>query len=524
MGLIDYLAYRRGYVSPEELERRTKEAKIYGFSRARSYMAGRRGSKRIFDAAKPGRLTADWSTSPTTADYELNISLRALRARSRSVTQNTPQGKRVLSLYDVNVIGPEGFNLQNRALLADGSGQYDKRANEMIEEYWKAWSKPEFASLDGTMSFLDQSRLYIRTLVTDGETLTRKFVPSRARNPFGFTLQWLEADHLDETKNEILSNGNTVVMSIEHDPNGVPVRYYILRSHPGAGITGRGYGDRIIVPAGQVYHIFPRHRASQSRGVPFMHAVLTTINMRGGYREAALVAARAGAAKMGFFQTESGDTYGGEGTDEQGNSIIDADPGSFYPLKRGETFQPYDPTYPSGDFDPFVKSIDRETASGADISYHSLTGDLSDVNYSSIRTGTLEMRDIWRAVQKFTADHLHSRVFSDVLWHGLVNGQLPGLSVTDFARLNRPSWHVRGWAWVDPLKEVKASREAISVGLSTLTDELGKQGLEFEEQLKKRERELELLEEYPRTKAALASSGGSGDIINLNEGTANDGN
>jgi capsid protein len=49
--------------------------------------------------------------------------------------------------------------------------------------------------------------------------------------------------------------------------------------------------------------------------------------------------------------------------------------------------------------------------------------------------------------------------------------------------MSDPDWNVRGWEWVDPLKDINASVVAIENGLSTRTLELAKQGLDFEEVL-----------------------------------------
>jgi capsid protein len=59
-------------------------------------------------------------------------------------------------------------------------------------------------------------------------------------------------------------------------------------------------------------------------------------------------------------------------------------------------------------------------------------------------------------------------------------------------RYTKVRWRPRGWSWVDPWKETQASIEAINAGLSTLTQELSKQGLDIQEVLTERASELEL--------------------------------
>ena len=53
----------------------------------------------------------------------------------------------------------------------------------------------------------------------------------------------------------------------------------------------------------------------------------------------------------------------------------------------------------------------------------------------------------------------------------------------------RARWIAPGWSWVDPLKEVKASKEAIAGNISSLADEAAGQGKDWEEILEQRARE-----------------------------------
>jgi len=53
----------------------------------------------------------------------------------------------------------------------------------------------------------------------------------------------------------------------------------------------------------------------------------------------------------------------------------------------------------------------------------------------------------------------------------------------------RAAWIGGGWGWVDPVKEVEASRKAIDYGLSTLAKEAAAQGDDWEENLDQLARE-----------------------------------
>jgi len=56
-------------------------------------------------------------------------------------------------------------------------------------------------------------------------------------------------------------------------------------------------------------------------------------------------------------------------------------------------------------------------------------------------------------------------------------------------------WMPRGWAWVDPAKEVQAYKEAVRCGFKTLGEVVSEQGGDLEELMAARAAELEMAEE-----------------------------
>jgi len=434
--------------------------------------------RRNYAAANTDRLVFNWPTVNTSADAELRGSLTELRARSRQLARDNDYAKRFLALCKVNIIGPQGILVQSKATLKSDTERLDTRLNKAIEAGWYKWGRPGTCTADGTLSWVDAQGLFVQTLATDGEVLIQKI--KSAENQL--SLKFLEADQLDSRKNEVLSNGSEIRMGVEVDNDGKPAAYWLFPKHPGdAMVASVSSTQSKRIPADQIIHAFVKERPSQTRGVPWMHSAMLRLKMLGGYEEAELVAARVCASKMGFFETPTGDEFVGEAIEAgTGAKITTSEPGTFGELPVGQKFTSWDPTHPAGNFDPFTKAILRGVASGVNVSYHSLTGDLTDVNYSSIRSGTLEQRDNWRILQRFVIDHFCQPVFEEWLF---IFAMLNGLGVSEFDRMSGPDWNVRGWEWVDPLKDINASVVAIENGLSTRTLELAKQGLDFEEVL-----------------------------------------
>lgn len=87
--------------------------------------------------------------------------------------------------------------------------------------------------------------------------------------------------------------------------------------------------------SGEIIHLFMTDDPEQVRGVPWMHAVMLSVNDLKGYNHAAIVAARIGASKMGFFTSPDGDpTPVSDGEDGAGMPFSEADPGQFGMLLR----------------------------------------------------------------------------------------------------------------------------------------------------------------------------------------------
>ena len=453
----------------------------------------RKDRKRNYQAASVNRLTADWALSYKSADEELRYSLATMRSRSRDLARNNDYARKYFKMCVVNVVGPNGITFQNKS--KDPSGKLDKQANDMIEEAFSRWSRKETADIGGKLSHFDQQKLYIETAARDGEVLVR--MVKGFDNEFGFTLQFLEADYLDENYNEELrdGHGSYIKMGVEFNKHQRPTAYHILTKHPGDSTYYRYGRTYERIPAEDIIHTFVIERPGQSRGVPWMHTAMTRLNMIAGYEEAELVAARVAASKMGFFTSPDGDGYVGDDKDDNGNIITEAEPGTFNQLPRGIDFKPFEPTHPAGNFPFFIKSMLRGISSGLGISYNSLASDLESVNYSSIRSGSIEERDQWKIVQSWMIESFCQPVFENWLRMALLSGAIP-LPMTKFRKFNAPHWNVRGWQWVDPLKDVKANVDAINNGLKTRSQIVAEQGYDLEEIFEQLKQEDELAATY----------------------------
>tara|TARA_Y100000034_G_scaffold71992_1_gene86853 strand:+ start:2053 stop:3546 length:1494 start_codon:yes stop_codon:yes gene_type:complete len=433
---------------------------------------------RSYAASIVDRLTKDWTTTNRTAGAELKTALKPLRARSRELSRNNDYARRFLKMVGSNVVGPTGIKLQVRAREPDG--RLDKFANRHIEENFIKWGKPGVCTMDGKMSWTEAQRMMVESVARDGEIIIRMVKGAAAANEFGFALQFLEADHLDESLNKSLPNGRRIEMSIEFDAWRRPVAYHFLDKHPGDEFYSLGGRTYTRVPAEQILHPFIIERPDQPRGVPWMSSAMLRLQMLGGYEEAEVVAARIGASKMGFFTSPDSDSYEGGGEDADSNLTMELEPGVFEQLPSGVSVQTFDPDHPAGQFGDFMKTCLRGIASGLNVCYTGLANDLEGVNFSSIRQGTIEERDHWRVLQRWSIEHFHVPVFEAWLVSFLSSG-MTTLPMRRFDKFNVPVWSPRGWQWVDPLKEVNANIAAVGAGFKSKSEVAAEQGRDLEE-------------------------------------------
>lgn len=467
-----------------------KQLPFVGLESSQPKPKARRVSMRMYDAARFDRLTSDWNTSTRKASSVIRTALPRLRDRSRDLAENSDYFKRFLKALNAGVIGALGVKFQNKAKTPDGSA-LDKVVNDDIENQFKIWSKAINASVTRMKSFREIQRLAMECVARDGEVFIRKVIGYP--NPFGFALQIIEADEIDDTFDDTSTEGNIIRMGVELDKWGAPVAYYRRTIRPGDdrhGIIGQ---NRERIEAKEIIHLFMEDRPNQVRGVPWAHTAMRRLHMLKAYEEAELTAARLAAAKMAFITSPVGDETdepepGEDGQDEgTGEAVMEFEPGMIERLEEGTEYTLSDPTHPAGNFAPFIKALLKGIAAGLNISYVSLSNDLEGVNFSSIRSGLLSERDGYIQTQEWFKDH-----FLDLFWpEWFIQAELRNRFSTfrpaEIDRVARPEWQGRRWPWVDPEKDAKANKINVDnafVSRSQIIREQGKDPQEVAEEMR----------------------------------------
>lgn len=442
--------------------------------------------QRAFAAAQVGRLYADWMASATSADAELRTGYRRMIDRSRSLERDNDYVRGFLGDVEDNVVGAirEDLTVNAGEYQRSKDGRYslgpdgtpvwlsDKVANFLIFEAWQEWSRKGVCTVCGRYSWRDVKRLAVRATARDGNFLARKITGAAAGNRFGFAIQMWEIDHLDLEKQRLPSGKeNEIRFGIEFDGHRRPIAYWLRARHPG---DYSGPGQSLRVSAAEVYHLFLSERAEQSIGIPWIVSGITRLRQLGAFEEAAVIAARIGASKAGFFKTSGQGEYTGErGAD--GRAQMTVEPGQFEELPQGWEVSPWNPEYPNIDTGHFRKAMLMGVACGLRRAYPNFARDLEGVNYSSARVGVIDERETWKGLQLTFAEHLCEPVFSDWLEASMLMGAV-ALPMAKFAKFNRPRFKSRRWPWVDPLKDMEAAKSGIALRITSRDEIIEERG------------------------------------------------
>ena len=440
-------------------------------------------AKRIRNAykgAEVSHLTRTWNRTNASGDTEIRGGLSMLRAGARERSRNDEYAKRFLRMVVINIMGAKGITFQSKVKQKSGA-KLDNAANTRIEKDFKDWGKKKNSpEVTGKLSWRGIQKAILKTVARDGEILIRKV--KAFRNKYRYSLQLLEGDVLDETYNATLPSGNEIRMGIELDEWKRVVAYWILVKHPGDYSFPNNVGrfKRKRIDASEIIHIYDPDRVNDTRGITWMHASMFSMRMLAGYEEAELVSARTAAIKSAQYISPDGDPSVGKEEIENGDYASDAVPGAFDVSPEGYKLEPLQWDHPAGNFPPFVNQVSRRMAAGFGVSFHGLTGNLEKVNFSSIRSGTLEERDNWTEHQETFIEDVCTPVYQGWLEMWLLMPRNP-YTPMDYDRLDASKWIPRTWAWVDPKKDVEAAILGLEAGLITYEEILAERGKDFQE-------------------------------------------
>lgn len=330
------------------------------------------GAKSAYDAGGKGRR---WFTGAgTNQNGELRRSLVAMRNVSRELQRNNPYAQ---SALQVVVSSTVGGGIKPVAICKN------KNKKKLADELMTEWANSIDCDFDGRLNLYGLQALAMQTESLSGETILVRRTVNNPKLRVPLKIQLLEGDYLDHQKDGVVAGNKTVIQGVQIT-NGTRDGYWLLDSHPSEQTSLRT--NSRFVSADQVAHVYELIRPGQVRGVPRGVAAFTRLKQLDDYQDARLELQKMASCLGGFIYQDSGAETTATG-DVLPTTI---EPGMLARLNGDERIA-FNTPPASGDHASFILPEQRTIASAWGITYESLTGDYSQVNFASGKMGRLQM-------------------------------------------------------------------------------------------------------------------------------------
>ena len=255
--------------------------------------------------------------------------------------------------------------------------------------------------------------------------------------------------------------------------------YWLFDKHPGELSS-----QSKLVNAKDVIHLYRIDRPGQTRGMSWLAPVVPQLKKLAEFEDALLEKQLISNLYTGFIY----DTDDTSATDSDTETVT-LEPGSMIRVSPGKTIEFSAPPQPSAP-ESYLNHILRSIASGVGVPYEIMTGNLSEVNFSSARISWGEFQrqiDDWRwniIIPQFL-NRVSEWVFESVVIAGLYKGDTAP----------RVEWTPPRRVAVDIAREMPAISTMVRNGLITLSEAIREQGYNPDTFLREYANDLKKLDE-----------------------------
>lgn len=438
---------------------------------------------RHYEAASIGRRTQSWPRNNGDANSVVGAGLDATRRMARDLVRNNAWARRGINIASDDIVG---WGIYPRA-------EADKAmAVRRATQAWEKWAMSTQCDYDGRLNFYGLMKLALRSAFEGGECLVRRRrQPLKSGMAIPLKLQLLEADHIDTSRDYLNSQtGNQVIQGIEYNDDGTRAAYWLYDHHPGA--IDYHAKDSFVshrIPASDVSSIYDVERVGQVRGITAFAPLILRLREFDEWEDADLVKKKVEACFAAFvIDAEGTGTALGTADDDKTPREDAIQPGMIMNMPPGRDVKFPSPPTGSADADPFTVRALRAVAAGLGITYESLTGDFSKVNFSSSRMARLTAQG--RVI------HWQWNVmipqFCDPVW-GWAMEQLYIAGV--ITEIPAAEWTPPALPYIDPAQEVLGMQREVRSGFATPSEAVRSRGYEWKSHIARLKADFKDLDE-----------------------------
>lgn len=323
----------------------------------------------------------------------------------------------------------------------------------------------------GRLDFFGLQELWARHMFRDGEVFIVAYYVNTAT---GIPLRLRTFDVGMLATNKI---GPNIERGIEYDGDDKPIAYHFYRTRPG---LRNWSGETTRIPAEEVIHLFHAEFAGQTQGTSIFDSVVKRLGDVDEGIEAEVVKANISACMVGFRYRPPAQ----DGEDPHIGIPVEGDPnrppveefvpGMIETLDDGEQITFSNPPR-SGGIGDLVRVALLASSAGIGTTFEQMTGDLSNINFSSYKAGRLEFNRTVGRIQFLTFIPVAlDRVWGWFLKAGIDWGRFPNKFVPI-------TWTPPPIESIDRLGDVEADILEMEAGLESRPNLLAGRGYDEDE-------------------------------------------
>lgn len=359
----------------------------------------------------------------------------------------------------------------------------DKDLDAALETLFYDWSQsPE---VRGLHSWQALEKAVLRNVLVDGDCGLVKLKDEGQ-------LQLIESEQIGAFR-QTSTKGGLLEDGVKLDENGKPESFLIGRYDEYGGATA--ISDMRPIEAGNFIFVANLERISQTRGMPaqvsnfaqyhriqdILDSEATAIQMQA---RLSLIVTRENAAEQAFAM--SLDDPDKTQANELPPRFEEYEAGTIFHGEPGEMAQPAQRNIPGRFFPATMDTFLKLLGIPVGLPFPLLTMDYSKINYSSARAAINQAYVSFQGWQRLLREQFHSKVYNWLIDRWIEEGL-----IEDSPTLRWHDWIAPRFLWLDPEKEAKALGTRIERGLGTLSQAGATVGIDREELLEQRTREIE---------------------------------
>lgn len=392
---------------------------------------------------------------------------KKLRDRSRYETANNSYAKGIVLTLANDCVGT-GPRIQ---LLTNDGG-----LNRSVEAAFMVWARD--------ISLAAKLRTMRMAKATDGEAFGILTANPLLAGPVTLDLHLVEADRVTTPQLKLLDD--RAVDGIELDAWGNPLRYYVLRYHPGD--LRATVNDFDVLAADSIIHWYRTDRPGQHRGISEITPALALFAQLRRYTLAVLGAAETAADFAAVLFTDA--PANGEAASVEPMDVVELEKRMATVLPDGWKLGQIKAEQPATSYSEFKREILNEIARCLNLPYNIAACNSSGYNYAS---GRLDHQTYNRSIRVEQTD-MAAAVLDKILAAWVYEAMLS----TEFGALRTLSelphqWFFDGSEHVDPAKEANAQATRLKSNTTTLAAEYARQGKDWESELQQRAKEQKFM-------------------------------